>query len=109
MSDQLLLFSARENRDIGMQRVLAAAQRRDQDFSEKAAHFILQFLKTYTGDYTGEEIVNAAKDAGITPHNDKAFGPVFSRLAQQKLIYKARYVARSKGHAAPGAVIWKLL
>jgi len=113
MSEQGDLFfhaisKAREARDKGMKQVLKNAENKGWN-GDEAERFIIHRLSQpgYIGE-TGETIVNAAKQVGIIPHNDKAFGPIFSRLVRRGTIKKDGYRPRTKGHAAPGAVIWVL-
>ena len=47
------------------------------------------------------------KAAGIVPHLDQAFGPVYAALARQGLIVRTGYAPRRRGHGSPGPV-WRL-
>lgn len=106
MSDEQgwLFDDARRKRDEGMERVERHA---GVHFSVLAACFILDYLSK-NPPTSCEVIVNACKKAGIRPHNDHAFGPVFLRLFRQGDITKAGMTKRFKGHCAPGANIWTL-
>jgi hypothetical protein len=97
-----LFAKAREKRDEGMERVERNA---GPMFSENAQRFIVDYLSRHPPT-SCEIIVNACKDAGIRPHNDHAFGPVFLKLFKDGRIRKAGMTKRFKGHAAPGANIW---
>ena len=55
----------------------------------------------------GENITDACKAAGIVPHEDRAFGPVYLALARQGAIVRVGYMARRRGHGAP-APGWRL-
>jgi len=96
-------------RDEGMARVLAKAQRIDATFTDRATAHIIELLSTQRDGLTGEQIVNACKHNGITPHNDRAFGPIFHALAKNGILRKAGFRKRTKGHGADGAVVWRLV
>lgn len=103
--DQGWLFDiARAKRDEGMERVEKHA---GAAFAVLARQFILDYLADHEPT-SCEVIVNACKKAGIKPHNDHAFGPVFLHLFKSKQIIKAGLTKRFKGHCAPGANIWTL-
>jgi hypothetical protein len=93
-------------RDQAMAQVEDAANRRQPGFSEAAENFILSLLRQ--GPLGGEQITNAAKRAGIVPHNDKAFGPVLGRLSRARLIEKVGFTRRRKGHLTAGGIVWRL-
>jgi hypothetical protein len=76
--------------------------------SASASEFILQAVRTY-GPESGEVLVNRAKQAGFVPHDDRAFGAVFSRLVRRHLIECSGWSVRSKGHGTAGARIWKAI
>lgn len=99
-----LFDDARRKRDEGMDRVEKNA---GETFAEQAAWFVEDFLEHHPPT-SCEIIVNACKRAGIKPHNDHAFGPVFLRLFKQGRIMKAGMTKRFKGHCAPGANIWSI-
>ena len=67
----------------------------------------LQKLKRDAESYLGEDITDACKAAGIVPHEDRAFGPVYLALARQGAIVRVGYMARRRGHGAP-APGWRL-
>lgn len=98
---------ALEARNAALESVADHAEQHDPGFAVAAESFALGYLTQY-GPTSGEIIVNACKAAGIVPHNDRAFGPVFLRLARSRRIVKAGYTPRLKGHLAPGACIWRL-
>jgi hypothetical protein len=80
---------------------------RDTNFSVEAAHeLILAHLRT-AGPQSGEVLVNVCKEAGQVPHDDRAYGAVFSVLARRQLIRCVGFAMRAKGRGAPGARIWE--
>jgi hypothetical protein len=97
----------KSERDEGMDRVSAKADRIDATFTDRAKAFVVHYLTIHLEE-SGEVIVSAAKDAGIIPHDDRAFGGVFLALVNRGIIYRVGMVKRKKGHGAPGAQIWRL-
>ena len=91
-------------RDAAMSRVQAKA---GEDFGRKAREFILSYLRQ-NGATSGEDVTDACKAAGITPHDDRAFGPVYMSLSRNGHIRKAGMVPRRKGHATAGGYVWEL-
>lgn len=76
-------------------------------FTKRAAEFVVQYLTTHESA-SGEELTDAAKDAGIIPHSDKAFGAVYMSLSKQGVIEKCGFAQRLKGHRCSGANLWRL-
>jgi hypothetical protein len=67
---------------------------------------VLSLLKD--GPKTGEWLVWECKSRGHVPHDDRAFGAVFSGLSVKGEIIKLSYGPRHKGHGTAGAIIWSL-
>ena len=78
-----------------------------EGFRETAAAFMVAYLRQH-GVSTSELMTDAAKLAGIEPHDDRAFGPVIATLARKKLIEFDGFCARRKGHGTAGGRRWKL-
>lgn len=103
------------NKPIQMEMALAARDRAmdlierkaGREFSDAAAAHIVHFLSLHK-EAKGEDITDAVKEAGCIPHDDRAFGPVFLRLLRSGAIESVGYVARRKGHGAPGGQVWRL-
>lgn len=76
-------------------------------FSSRAAEHILRYLKKQ-GISSGEDITDSCKDAGLVPHDDRAFGAVFSGLSRRKEIVFVGFGMRRKGHGTAGSRLWKL-
>lgn len=77
-------------------------------FSVAAASLvILEHLRKY-GRTPGEDLVLVAKSAGHVPHDDRAFGSVFSSLSRKKEIYCVDYCNRRRGHGTAGGRIWRI-
>lgn len=88
-------------------RILATVEKKaGHDFRIRAGFFVLSFLQA-SGPATGEQITDAAKAAGIAPHDDRAFGPVLMRLSRGGLIEKCGFAERKKGHGSAGANLWR--
>lgn len=90
-------------RDRAMAQVAANA---GEPFADRAYAFTLDYLKG--GPATGEQITDAAIEAGIEPHDQRAFGPVLMRLSRDRLIEKCGTAVRRKGHGSGGAWVWRL-
>jgi hypothetical protein len=94
-------------RDAAMEIVESNANEAMPDFSVLAADFIVKHLQSVESA-PGEDLTEACKKAGIIPHDDRAFGPVYMRLSRDKKIEKAGSCARRRGHGTSGGIIWRL-
>lgn len=84
----------------------AAKAERVSDFDiERAADFILRALLK-NGATPGEVLTDLARAAGFVPHDDRAFGQVFKRLAGRGNIRCVGYCERRKGHGTAGGRVW---
>lgn len=85
-----------------------AKAERVADFDSKAAgEFMLRHLRR-RGPTSSEILVEVCRIAGYKPHDDRAFGPVFSRLVRQKRIHQVGECRRRRGNGASGGRIWSL-
>jgi hypothetical protein len=91
-------------RDEAMRNIIAFAGKR---FREKAELFTLEYLAGCESA-SSETITDAARKAGIVPHDDRAFGPVYFSLSRAGKIVKAGVCARRKGHGTSGGTLWRL-
>ena len=91
-------------RDDAMSLVEANA---GESFRDRASAFVVAYLHEH-GATPGETITDAAIVAGIVPHDARAFGPVYMTLARRRVIERAGYCARRKGHGTAGGSVWKL-
>lgn len=82
------------------------AEALEDGFKERATAFVLAYLERH-GTSSGELITDAAKLAGIRPHDDRAFGPVYASLARSGQIVAAGFCARRKGHGTAGGRLWR--
>lgn len=101
------LFDWARQRDEAMASVAEHAEEHRPDFATDAAAFVLRFLGEH-GASSGEVITNACKAAGIVPHDDRAFGPVYMGLSRRKAIVKVGVAIRTKGHGTAGGNVWAL-
>lgn len=76
-------------------------------FHTRACSFVVAYLRS-SGPTSGELISLAAKGAGIVPHDDRAFGPVYLALVRDKLIEKCGTARRVRGHGTSGGNVWRL-
>lgn len=76
-------------------------------FTSKAEEHVLRYLKKH-GTASGEDITDSCKKSGIVPHDDRAFGAVFSGLSRRKEIVLGGIGLRRKGHGTAGSRIWAL-
>lgn len=90
-------------RDEGMSRVAGKAERKSPGFTFRADCFLIDYVAVHAR-FTGEDCTDAAVAAGICPHDQRAFGPVYMRAIRKGLIRRVGYEPRRKGHGSPGPV-----
>ncbi len=76
-----------------------------QQFSSLAQEFVLAYLREH-GPASSETMTDACKESCVTPHDDRAFGGVYMRLARAGLICKVGTCPRRKGHLTSGGTVW---
>lgn len=96
---------ARKLGDVGMARALEHAESDEPGFRERAQEFVLAYLAEH-GLSSGELITDACKLAGIIPDEDRAFGPIYSKLLRLNKIRVVGLVPRRKGHGSLGAKLY---
>ena len=87
----------------------AKTARLSADFRDRASAFILAHLAA-NGAMSGEALADACKSAGIRPPqgmDDRAFGPVYQRLAQANQIRVCGSTVRRRGHGTSGGRVWE--
>lgn len=95
-------------RHAGEEAMTACADKAGDDFASKAREFAIKYLTTHLRA-SGEVVTDAAKAAGIVPpSNDRAFGNVYKKLANDGVIVFDGYTERYKGHGTGGAKVWKI-
>lgn len=98
-------FASRE-RDAAIAAVSERAEQEDTWDAEAVAEWVLGYLRQY-GPTGSEAITLAAKRAGHVPHDDRAFGGIYSRLVRRKLIEKrGMQMQRTRGHLTHGGFVW---
>ena len=75
--------------------------------TDAARAAILEALTKSGRAMTGEELVDHCQRLGLVPHDARAFGSVFKKLAKDKQIVSVGFAARRKGHGTAGARLWK--
>lgn len=103
---QLTFEDAAQARDQAIARVSLNA---GSDFLPRAKAFVLGYLERH-GEASGEDIVNACKEAGIVPDSDdRAFGGAFLALSRRGVIEKCGACLRRRGHLTSGGNLWRLV
>ncbi|MDH4417681.1 MAG: hypothetical protein QE485_10685 [Acidovorax sp.] len=111
MAPAPFITRVRSARKLGAEAAKKAADRADQDapgFSERALeHIRVTMLAAAPGaQLRGEDIVNAAKVAGIRPPDDRAFGSIFSKAIRLGFIEPVGFAPRVKGHGTAGGRLY---
>lgn len=104
---QLTLDDAFKARDVAVAQVESKAEQHVAEFTVRAAVFVVEYLRAH-GPTSGEDVTLACREAGIVPHDDRAFGAVYLRLSRSGLIEKAGMCARKRGHGTGGGNIWRV-
>jgi hypothetical protein len=92
-----------------MAQALDSAERRDPLFKQKAEAAIVNCLRTCKQRRaSSEDLVDAARAQGLTPKDDRAFGPVFQSMARRGVIRFVGHCLRKKGHGTAGGRVWAL-
>ena len=99
----LTLTEAIKLRDQAMEVI---EQHASETFQDQALAFVLSYL-TVHGETSGEVLTDACKQAGIVPHDDRAFGPIYMKLSRKGLIEKCGLVVRRRGHGTAGGNVWR--
>ena len=98
------LFDWQAERDAALETVERNA---GEVFAAEARGHVLACLRG-TEQMSGEEIVSVGESVGIRAHDARAWGPVFGWLSRKKLIVKAGFCQRLKGHGTAGGIVWRL-
>lgn len=104
MTSQLTLDFATRAGDRAMRAAARSAEKTRPQFTLRAAEFMLAHL-TINGPCAGEDLTLAAKAAGYTPKDDRAFGAAFKvlTLIGAKVI---DYCPRKRGHGSAGGKVY---
>lgn len=101
------VLTAEQSRECRDEAIGAVMKRAGQAFMERAEAYILDYLRAH-GATAGEQLTRACLSAGIEPHDDRAFGPVYMRLSRRGAIEKCGLVPRARGHMTSGGNVWRL-
>lgn len=102
---QTTLDDAIEQGRVAMESVAKTA---GELFLEAAQEFVLSYLEKH-GATNGEDLTYSCLQAGIVPHDDRAFGHVYRSLSRARRIEKCGFVARKRGHGTSGGNVWRLV
>lgn len=92
--------------EAGM-RCLDKAAANDPEFKTRALDFIVAHVRE-KGRVAGEDVTLAAVNAGIKPHDLRAFGSIYATALRRKLIRVVAYVPRVRGHGSAGGKVYML-
>ena len=106
--------TARRLGEEQMQLALDAATSTDPSFSARAYTFIVAYVREQSArldSVPGEQVTMAARAAGITPKDDRAFGAIYAKAIRQGDIRQGdiRVVgacARVRGHGTAGGRLY---
>lgn len=101
-------LQARRTGDIAADACTSKADAVCPGFSGRAYAFIAEFTEFRAPDatFTGEELTDRMKEAGIVPHDDRAFGSIFSKAIRDGLLHVVGSATRTKGHGTAGARVY---
>jgi hypothetical protein len=86
---------------------LEAAERRDDTFPRRAYVFLVEFARRRTGPFSGEDVTDAAAEAGIHPGELRAWGAVFQRAARNGVIRQSNVSFRRRNGHGTRALGWE--
>ena len=98
--------AARHIGEVEGQRCLALAESRDPAFAERAYQFIVNHIREQAKPVSGESATLACVAAGIQPHDDRAFGPVYARAIRAGEIQVVGFTSRRRGHGTAGGRLY---
>lgn len=78
------------------------------DFDAEAAGKCIVNLLRERGSMSGEALTDMAMAQGHRPHDQRAFGPIYARLARAGKIRCVGFCLRGKGHGTSGGRLWDL-
>jgi hypothetical protein len=97
--------TARRLGDEAGQRCRGKADEACPGFSGRAFAFLERYARERT-TFNGEDATNAAKQSGIRPSDDRAFGPIYAKLIRDNVIRVVAFVPRVKGHGSMGGKVY---
>lgn len=103
MTEQLDIDFARKERDQGIERSVARADRASEGWSELALSWIKRYAREHRGErFIGRQIVLASRSWGLVqPPNDKAWGGPMQKAAKLGIIRKVGVAPDPNRHCNP--------
>lgn len=87
------------------QRCLDLTKEDMPDFAERAYEFIVDYVQKMES-VPGESVTLAARAAGIRPHDDRAFGPIYAKAIRNGDIRVVGTCLRVRGHGTAGGRLY---
>lgn len=108
--EQLDLFSfpeptGKDLRDAGIRKAINHANKKDNNWSEKAYNFLINFIRS-NSEFMVEDVRKASDGVVDEPPSLRAWGSIIVRASKEKLIKRVgfRNVSNAKAHATPASV-----
>jgi hypothetical protein len=101
--------TARRLGEQQMQLSFDAATSTDPSFGARAYAFIVAYVREQAavlGSVPGEQVTLAAREAGIRPTDDRAFGAIYAKAIRKRDIRVVGYRTRVRGHASMGGKLY---
>ena len=105
--NQLSLPLAQRLGEHAMQKCQMRAENADPGFTQRAADWIIWYLRAKGEPVPGEMLTDLCRAHGICPPDDRAFGAVYQSLARRGLIRQTGWCERRKGHGTGGGRVWE--
>ena len=106
---QLDLFEGMQLRDLGIKQSESHANEVEQNWSEKAYSFLVNFCRSHRV-FMAEDIRDSSIGIVPEPPSQRAWGAIFVKAAKSGLIKRVGYgqVKNPKAHCTPAA-IWAVI
>lgn len=83
------------------------AETKDKSFGKRAYEFIVDYITKQPEPVPGESVTLACRRAGIAPHDDRAFGPVYAKAIKNGDIRVVGSCQRVRGHGTAGGRLYR--
>lgn len=94
--------SAAQARDVAMVQVAQGADRAHPDWCAGAYVYLCTYAETHAEPFLAEDVRLAfIRGGNVPPHDNRAWGPVFSRAAREGVIQRVGYGPARTGHCRP--------
>lgn len=106
-SAQMSIDFARAQREVAIQRVQDAAERRSPGWTDLALQFLALYAMRHPV-FSSEDVLDASIDYGLPqPHDARAWGAVYRAAERRGVIRRSSIVyLRRRGHCSP-ALKWE--